>query len=418
MKHDILCALSGGGFRASFFHAGVLRALVRLGLKQNIKVISSVSGGSITNALFGICFDRIITVNDYDDLVLRPLVEFSNINPRSLLFRHRIKSTLIAGTASMTGFGNLFASFTNKLNSELFMEKLDEYLFKGYSLADFSKNVRIVINSTNLNNGARFRFDNHDFGDYKLGYSREIHTVPISQAVMASACYPGLFSPLQFKSGRHKFYLRDKLKRDTGILTHVSDSIHLADGGIYDNLGYYSIKSEIDRGRQGFVLISDASNHFANNNKEYSITNSLLRISDILMEQVTNRDRASIMHKLDSGDWLGSYFKLENSCRWYREYEHERASKADEVPKLGWSDSVASRIAHIRTDLDTFSEQEVKCLVYHGETIVETVLAKWHNAEYKSMLLNPNYQPPAKPLDTETCALEDLKQSHKVRLLP
>ncbi|MDE5451414.1 hypothetical protein GWE18_00810 [Bradyrhizobium sp. CSA112] len=42
-----LC-LSGGGYRAMVFHIGVLWHLYETGLLQNIKRISSVSGGSIT----------------------------------------------------------------------------------------------------------------------------------------------------------------------------------------------------------------------------------------------------------------------------------------------------------------------------------------------------------------------------------
>jgi len=45
-------ALSGGGFRASFFHLGVLARLAELGLLRQIDVISSVSGGTIVGAFY------------------------------------------------------------------------------------------------------------------------------------------------------------------------------------------------------------------------------------------------------------------------------------------------------------------------------------------------------------------------------
>lgn len=45
-------ALSGGGFRASFFHIGVLARLAELDLLRPIEVISTVSGGSIIGALY------------------------------------------------------------------------------------------------------------------------------------------------------------------------------------------------------------------------------------------------------------------------------------------------------------------------------------------------------------------------------
>ncbi|SFM26780.1 patatin-like phospholipase family protein [Pelosinus propionicus] len=417
IQKDILCALSGGGFRATFFHAGVLRGLIRLGLKDRIKVISSVSGGSITSALFGLKFDEIATIDDFDRLVINPLVEFSNRDPRNILIRYRLKS--VVNSVAST-FGSLFGSFGKPLmllegqeNSELFIEQLDKYIFKGCTLSALSKNVRVVINATNLNNGARFRFDNNDFGDYKIGYSREIHHLPISQAVMASACYPGLFSPIKLNIGQHKFFLRDKFKNDACSPNMVPESIYLSDGGLFDNLGYYSIKSELDRGRDGFIVISDAANRFNNDNYAYGFANSLLRISDILMEQVSNRDRSKIMDNLLKDIWKGIYFKLENSCRWYREFEHEKCAKSSDVPDFGWSDSIVSRIAQIRTDLNRFNEHERKCLIYHGETLVETTVSKWNNAQYKEMSKLSHYQPPTELQISEKSILEELKNSHK-----
>jgi predicted acylesterase/phospholipase RssA len=42
--------LSGGGFRASFYHIGVLARLAEVGLLQHVEVLSCVSGGSIVGA--------------------------------------------------------------------------------------------------------------------------------------------------------------------------------------------------------------------------------------------------------------------------------------------------------------------------------------------------------------------------------
>jgi NTE family protein len=45
-------ALTGGGFRAAFFHVGVLAQLARYGLLRQVHVLSTVSGGSIVGALY------------------------------------------------------------------------------------------------------------------------------------------------------------------------------------------------------------------------------------------------------------------------------------------------------------------------------------------------------------------------------
>lgn len=54
MSGKIGVALSGGGYRAAAFHLGTLRALNRLGILSKIDVISSVSGGSIIAAYYGL----------------------------------------------------------------------------------------------------------------------------------------------------------------------------------------------------------------------------------------------------------------------------------------------------------------------------------------------------------------------------
>ena len=47
-------ALSGGGYRAAAYHVGTMRALHKLGILDEVDVISSVSGGSITAAYYAL----------------------------------------------------------------------------------------------------------------------------------------------------------------------------------------------------------------------------------------------------------------------------------------------------------------------------------------------------------------------------
>ena len=60
-------ALSGGGFRASLFHVGVLARLAELDLLRQVEVLSCVSGGSILGALYYLELrQRLQTKLDYD----------------------------------------------------------------------------------------------------------------------------------------------------------------------------------------------------------------------------------------------------------------------------------------------------------------------------------------------------------------
>src|SRR5262249_3355951 len=70
-------ALSGGGFRASLFHIGVLARLAELDVLRHVEVLSCVSGGSVVGAHYYLevrkllerkC-DREVTRDDYIDVV-------------------------------------------------------------------------------------------------------------------------------------------------------------------------------------------------------------------------------------------------------------------------------------------------------------------------------------------------------------
>ncbi|HNC42472.1 MAG TPA: hypothetical protein PK522_11865, partial [Nitrosomonas sp.] len=72
-------SLSGGGFRASFFHLGVMARLAEIDALRSIEALSTVSGGSIVGAhhylevqkLLESKPDKAITRNDYIEIVRR-----------------------------------------------------------------------------------------------------------------------------------------------------------------------------------------------------------------------------------------------------------------------------------------------------------------------------------------------------------
>src|SRR5206468_8818758 len=77
-------ALSGGGFRASLFHIGVLARLAELDMLRHVEVLSCVSGGSILGAVYYLRLrellsakrDEEITRDDYIGIVQRLETEF------------------------------------------------------------------------------------------------------------------------------------------------------------------------------------------------------------------------------------------------------------------------------------------------------------------------------------------------------
>ena len=77
-------ALSGGGFRASLFHIGVLARLAELDVLRHVEVLSCVSGGSIIGAYYYLEVRDLfkkkapgeICRQDYIDIVERVAREF------------------------------------------------------------------------------------------------------------------------------------------------------------------------------------------------------------------------------------------------------------------------------------------------------------------------------------------------------
>src|SRR4029079_19185477 len=61
-------ALSGGGFRASFFHIGVLARLAELRLLRDVQVISTVSGGSIVGAAYYLRLQNLLESRPDDEI--------------------------------------------------------------------------------------------------------------------------------------------------------------------------------------------------------------------------------------------------------------------------------------------------------------------------------------------------------------
>jgi hypothetical protein len=118
---------------------------------------------------------------------------------------------------------------------------------------------------------------------------------------------------------------------------------------------------------------------------------------DILIEQVINRDRDTTIHNFLQNIWQGIYFKLENTTHYYRYLEHPSTADAAMVPDIGWPEPIVERINEIPVDLNSFIPAEIDALIYHGETLTETLLAKYHSTLYTDLVTLQDYCPLQKP---------------------
>lgn len=188
-------ALSGGGFRATFFHLGVLRRLAELDVLRHVDVISSVSGGSILGAHYMLRLKERretssagMSTADYVDVVRQmeeELREGIHANLRSRLFLDPLQNLrmIVRGDS----LGVLMASFYNRylygggggrgillrdMRFKLEGERVDSGIDR-FNRSARDKVPTLVLNATSLNSGRPFRLTFVEIGDPQMGFLRE-----------------------------------------------------------------------------------------------------------------------------------------------------------------------------------------------------------------------------------------------------
>ncbi len=228
-----LC-LSGGGYRAMLFHVGALWRLNEAGMLKKLDRISSVSGGSITAAVLGMNWSKL----DFDTHgVARGFVSCV-VNPIRALADMTIDiPSVISGmvTPGMKISDELAAVYSNNL-------------FGNATLQDLPDHPRFVINSTNVQSGALWRFMKPYMADWRVG-ELKAPCVPLAVAVAASSAFPPFLSPVNLKFN-HSDY-RKKSGKDLQKEPFTTNVV-LTDGGVYDNLGLETAWKLFDT-----ILVSD-----------------------------------------------------------------------------------------------------------------------------------------------------------------
>ena len=293
----IITALSGGGFRAFMFHAGVFKYLAEQNLLSNIYNISTVSGGSLFIGLL-LSISKGGWPDDKEYL--------TNVLPQ-------MKILLL----SQDLYYGLWERFIPHNWSHLFAnpQKLANEISKKWNvtldLNDLSSpsNPTLSINMTTADTGKRSRFkitsDNVDFGDFILGYEYDLNNIPLALAMATSAAVP-LYAggyDYTFKSEPIRGKSNDKWQR----VPPGTRTITLYDGGLYDNLGLESI---FDSGKQklkkdfenSFLIVSDAGKPC--DYTKYSTLGKIdktKRIISILQEQNRSLRIRSLMTAFNDG---------------------------------------------------------------------------------------------------------------------
>jgi NTE family protein len=288
-EDGVTLSLSGGGYRAMVFHIGALCRLNEVGLLGRLKRISSVSGGSITAAYLGLLWSRL---------------EFKAGKAANFqLFVEGMQK--MADTSVDIGaiFGGIFLPGTI---SDRVAEAYDDVLFKGAKLADLPDDhggaaPRFVINATNVQTAALWRFSRPYMGDYRVGLV-DAPNVTLATAVAASSAFPPILSPLTLPI---KQPVRPTKGADLNHNTAYTTQAILSDGGVYDNLGLETVK------RFSTLLVSDAGQKVeAEPDPAHDWARHAVRVLDVVDNQVRSLRKRQLIDAYQRGDHSGTYWGI------------------------------------------------------------------------------------------------------------
>ncbi len=427
-------SLSGGGFRASLFHIGVLARLAELDVLRHVEVLSCVSGGSIVGAYYYIEFrqllktkrDNEITQQDYIELVRRVQNGFlkgvqTNIRTRiGAEWTTNLKMIFVPGYSRTRRLGELYEKklYRNindgeqdgpRFISELFVvpkDNEDEKTFnpRRENWGRANKVPILILNATTLNTGHNWQFTASWMGEPPTTVKPNIDTnyrlrrlyygdapdqfkkVRLGTAVAASSCVPGLFEPVELK-GLYEHPPASSLNAEAaGNKKGKKITVRLVDGGVHDNQGVVGlVEQDCD-----VMLVSDASGQMESDDEPSNgILGVPLRSNSILMSRVRDAEYDDLMSRIRSNELRDLMFVhlkmglLADPVNWVNSTEPQQPAADSENKPLQAKETnyhinqhVQRLLAGNRTDLDSWNNAEAYALMLSGYRMTECEFPK------------------------------------------
>lgn len=354
-------ALSGGGFRASLFHIGVLARLAEEDVLRHVHVLSCVSGGSIIGAHYylevrkllqekwdqkddGRDPEEVITRQDYIDLVERVSKDFlsgveSNLRTRvagSLI--GNLKMAFLPNYSRTDRLGELFEKeiFSKVKDGAGTKRYLDELLIeprqddddlcqsKGFQpkIENWKRRNKVpmlVLNATSLNTGHNWQFTSTYMGESPFSIDEEIDGNWRLRRMWYNQA-PDVYRPPnehRKESGKLRVRLGKAVgasacvpglfepvalprlyPKDTEDLKYKNLTVRLVDGGVHDNQGVTSLlEQDCD-----VLIVSDASGQMTSQpDPAGGVLGSVLRTNSVLMERVRQSQFQDLKARLRAG---------------------------------------------------------------------------------------------------------------------
>ena len=358
LEDGIGLCLSGGGFKAASFHLGALIRLNELGMLGQIDRISSVSGGSIVNALLGLKWSSLLFDNDgvatnFEALVSRPLLKFAQTakldvgSAWSGVKRWTLRRGQTAAQALSECYNDLL--YSDATLQDFPLDRDDDY----NRLAP-----RFIINASSLQHNSLWRMSKRYIANHRVGVFDHV-AIKLADAVAASSAFPPVLSPAKLDLGGAS--VRPGTEGDLAHAPFNQDPI-VADAGIYDNLGIETIWK-----RYRTLLVSNAGDPFSIETKPS--TNWLKQSRRVLSMMHRNEENHRIR-------WLISMAKS-NERRVALWSLRGRVSDFNTDNAISLSEANAAAAASQSVRLDPLSSQEASRLVNHGYSLCDASIRKF-----------------------------------------
>jgi NTE family protein len=351
MRKIGLC-LSGGGFRATVFHLGVLARLAEQRRLEDVELVSTVSGGSLAAALVMACNGmRWPTSAEYLDRVLPAA--------REKVTTQDLQGALIGDVLRFPL--RLFHTRADEMSREL----QERWAVTG-RLSDLPEHPRWIINSTCYETGRNWRFERDRMGDSSFGHSADTW-IPISDAVAASCGFPGLVGPLVLDTRQHSW------KRPEGRVRSqlAFRRLHLWDGGVCDNLGVEGMHSFLNGWEQNvdLLMISDGCARVRPEPyRTWKAADRLIR--GLMLEEIRSLRFRAIVERARNHDDQVCYFLIGSSCQDVLRFTG-REGDIERISGNVQSDRDRERAAYFGTTIRRLRQSEFECLFRHGFEVAD-----------------------------------------------
>jgi predicted acylesterase/phospholipase RssA len=147
-------ALSGGGFRASLYHLGLLRFLRDAGILPQVTHITSVSGGSIMAVHLALNWDRYNGGANEFDAAAAEFLSFVRLDIRNRVVRRFPLLLPLRWPRRFLGWSNRQLTLTGLLEYHY-----ERYLYGDKSLFELPESPQLHILATNLSEGCLCSFN-------------------------------------------------------------------------------------------------------------------------------------------------------------------------------------------------------------------------------------------------------------------